>query len=81
MKKFYTFFYIINNIEKKEDSGEAPAQIISDDPEEELADITDSCEMTQFGPKQSTIDNIMNFSRSYEVIETESLNKVGMIKN
>lgn len=35
----------------------------------------------EVSPKQSTIDNILNFSKAYEVQRTEKLGNLGMVMN
>jgi hypothetical protein len=70
MKKNSTLIYFVNNFNSEKKSW---YQI-------ENAD-TDLLTAMEFNPSEQSIKNIMNFARSYEVLETENTGQVEMILN
>jgi hypothetical protein len=75
MKKNSTLIYFVNNF-----------QVISDSYDEESMDLEfegflAGMEKAEKAPSDQTINNILNFARSYEVIETEKTGFVEMILN
>lgn len=70
MKKHSTLIYLVNNFQ----TGEATQNRVDDV-------IENSLTAMEFEPSESSIENILNFARSYEVIETESTGQIEMILN
>ncbi len=70
MKKNSTLIYFVNNFNSKQKN-----QYRSDDVD------TDLLTAMEFNPSERSIENIMNFARSYEVLETENTGQVEMILN
>ena len=54
---------------------------IVDNDEECLNTSSTKMEKPKVGPSEQSIDNIMNFARSYEALETEETGHVEMILN
>ena len=70
MKKHSTLIYLVNSFQTEETT-----QIRVDNvSENELTAM-------EFNPSERSIENILNFARSYEVLETESTGYVEMILN
>lgn len=70
MKKHSTLIYLVNSFQTEETT-----QIRVDNvSENELTAM-------EFNPSERSIENILNFARSYEVLETESSGYVEMILN
>lgn len=70
MKKHSTLIYLVNNFQTEEAAQSRVDHVI----ENELTEM-------DFKPSKRSIDNILNFARSYEVLETESTGYVEMILN
>lgn len=70
MKKNSTLIYFVNNL-----NSEKKNQYRLDDVDTDLLTVMD------FNPSERSIENIMNFARSYEVLETENTGQVEMILN
>ena len=70
MKKNSTLIYFVNNL-----NSEKKNQYRLDDVD------TDLLTAMEFNPSERSIENIMNFARSYEVLETENTGQVEMILN
>ena len=70
MKKNSTLIYFVNNL-----NSEKKNQYRLDDVDTDLLTAMD------FNPSERSIENIMNFARSYEVLETENTGQVEMILN
>jgi len=71
MQKFSTLIYCINRIQSDVDFIDCS----------ELEKEVDFLETKKMGPSEESIKNIMNFARSYDVLETESAGFVEMILN
>ena len=71
MNKDSTLIYFVKNFQTDSESFN----------EESLNASLTKMEKSEVGPSERTIDNIMNFARSYEVIETEEAGYVEMILN
>lgn len=70
MKKYSTLIYLVNNFQAEEAIQNRVGNVI----ENELTAM-------EFNPSERSIENILNFARSYEVLETESTGYVEMILN
>ncbi len=70
MKKHSTLIYLVNNFQAEEAIQNRVGNVI----ENELTAM-------EFNPSERSIENILNFARSYEVLETESTGYVEMILN
>ena len=70
MKKHSTLIYLVNNFQTDVETQSRVDDII----ENELTAM-------EFNPSERSIENILNFARSYEVLETESTGYVEMILN
>ena len=73
MKKNSTLFYLINRFQK--DSYSKKKKI------ESLETIYDKAECAKMAPSRQTINNILGFAKSYEVMETERSGSVEMVLN
>lgn len=71
MQKFSTLIYCINRIQSDVDCIDCSA----------LENEVGLFATKEMGPSEKSIRNIMNFARSYEVLETESAGFVEMILN
>ena len=71
MKKVSTLIYFVNSFQADSDLFD----------EEDLGDTLREMEKPEVGPSEQSIDDIMNFARSYEVLETEETGHVEMILN
>lgn len=71
MQKFSTLIYCINRIQSEVDYSSGPK------PEKKV----DLFEAKKMGPSEKSIRNILNFARSYDVLETESAGSIEMILN
>jgi hypothetical protein len=71
MQEFSTLIYCIKTFESECDQVEA-AEADSD---------FDTVEANLKGPSEASIKNILNYARSYDVLETESTGYVEMILN
>lgn len=71
MKKKSTLIYFVNNFQSDFDLYNV--ELVSNQQENFLAKM----EMAEIVPSERTIENILNFARSYEVFETE---KAGFIE-
>lgn len=70
MKKHSTLIYLVNNFQTEEAAQNRVDDVIGN----ELTAM-------EFNPSERSIENILNFARSYEVLETESTGYVEMILN
>ncbi|QGY45518.1 hypothetical protein GM418_18130 [Maribellus comscasis] len=71
MKEISTLIYFVSNF-----------QADSENSERESLDLTlTRMEKSEVGPSERTIENIMNFARSYEVLESEEAGFVEMNLN
>jgi diacylglycerol kinase family enzyme len=70
MKKNSTLIYFVNNFNSEEKN-----QCRVEDVD------TDLLTAMEFNPSERSIENIMNFARSYEVFETENTGQIEMILN
>ncbi len=70
MKKHSTLIYLVNNFQTDVETQSRVDDVI----ENELTAM-------EFNPSERSIENILNFARSYEVLETESTGYVEMILN
>jgi len=70
MKKHSTLIYLVNNFQ----TGESTTNRVDDV-------IGNQLTAMEFEPSERSIENIMNFARSYKVIETESTGYAEMILN
>ena len=70
MKKHSTLIYLVNNFQAEEAIQNRVGNVI----ENELTAM-------EFNPSERSIENILNFARSYEVLKTESTGYVEMILN
>ncbi len=72
MQKFSTLFYFFNRFQ-------------TDDTLSSYREIENVIEQKRFdneiGPSETSIQNILNFARSYDVVETEATGYVEMILN
>lgn len=72
MQKFSTLFYCVNRFQKNDF---IPA----------FSNFEDELEQKRFdneiGPSEESVKNILNFARSYDVIETKATGYVEMILN
>lgn len=71
MQKFSTLIYCISHIHSNVDF------IGNSEPENEV----DLLETEEMGPSEKSIQDILDFARSYDVLETESAGYVEMILN
>ncbi|MCK5730433.1 MAG: hypothetical protein KAH68_05130 [Draconibacterium sp.] len=70
MKKHSTLIYLVNSFQAEE-----AAQNRADDV------IGNQLTVMEFEPSERSIENILNFARSYEVLETESVGYAEMNLN
>lgn len=70
MYKNFTLFYLINNFSNNKIS-DSEKNIINID-FDAFNDVYKILDKLKFEPSQKTIDNIMNFSKSYDVIKLKS---------
>ena len=70
MKKHSTLIYLVNNFQTDVETQSGVDDVI----ENELTAM-------EFNPSERSIENILNFARSYEVLETRSTGYVEMILN
>ena len=71
MQKFSTLIYCISHIHSNVDFIDCSV----------LEKEADYLETEEVGPSEESIKNILNFARSYDVLETESAGYVEMILN
>lgn len=71
MNKVSTLIYFVNRFQ-------ADSDVFN---EEDLGNTFTEMAKPEVGPSEQSIDNIMNFARSYEVMETEETGHVEMILN
>lgn len=71
MHDISTLIYCINTCNKK----------LSSEAESDLFRSVDTSETVNMEPSKASIENILNFARSYDVIETKSAGYVEMILN
>ena len=69
MKKHSTLIYLVNNFQLE--STQRKVDVFSED----------SLTTMEFEPSERSIKNILDFARSYEVLETKSTGQVEMILN
>lgn len=70
MHEISTLIYCINTIYKNE-------SVFKTEPD----DVVDTSETLSMEPSETSIQNILNFARSYDVMETKSAGYVEMILN
>lgn len=70
MKKHSTLIYLVNNFQTEESTTNCVDDVIGN-----------QLTAMDFDPSERSIENIMNFARSYEVLETESTGYAEMILN
>lgn len=75
MKNYSTLIYFVNNIQTKFDSFDEESM------DRQFEGFLAEMEVAEKVPSDSTIKNILDFSRSYEVIETEKTGYVEMNLN
>jgi hypothetical protein len=73
MEKSSTLIYLINRFQKKLDS--SIKVVDSND------DVFEKAENAEMAPSQRTINNILDFAKSYEVMETQNNGFVEMVLN
>jgi len=73
MKKSSTLIYLINRFQEESDSS-----LIDDEYADEIFEKAERAEMA---PSKQTINNILGFAKSYEVVETKTSGAVEMILN
>jgi len=73
MEKSSTLIYLINRFQKKLDS--SIKVVVSND------DVFEKAENAEMAPSQRTINNILDFAKSYEVMETQNNGFVEMVLN
>ena len=71
MGKFSTLIYLVNNIEENE------CKLHSNDDKFDI----DNVPVMDFEPSERSIKNILDFARSYDVLETETTGYVEMNLN
>ena len=72
MRDYSTLIYFVNNFQNNLKSTKI---------EKVDNDLEDSLTTMDFEPSESSVKNILDFARSYDVIETESTGYVEMILN
>ena len=70
MKKHSTLIYLVNNFQTEETTQNRVDDVIEN-----------SLTTMEFEPSERSIENILNFARSYEVLETDSTGYVEMNLN
>ena len=70
MKKHSTLIYLVNNFQTEESTTNCVDDVIGN-----------QLTTMEFEPSERSIENILNFARSYEVLETKSTGCVEMILN
>ena len=70
MKKHSTLIYLVNNFQAEEAAPNRVDYVIEN-----------SLTTMEFEPSERSIENILNFARSYEVLETDSTGYVEMNLN
>ncbi len=70
MKKHSTLIYLVNNFQTEESTTNGADDVIGN-----------QLTAMDFEPSERSIENIMNFARSYEVLETKSTGYAEMILN
>ncbi|MBE9467990.1 MAG: hypothetical protein IMY72_06670 [Bacteroidetes bacterium] len=70
MNKNFTLFYLINHFSNNKII-DSEKNIINTD-FDSFNDVFEILEKLQYNPNQNTIDNIINFSKSYDVIKLKS---------
>lgn len=75
MKNYSTLIYFVNNIQAKLDSFDEESMDL------EFEGFLAKMEIAEKVPSDQTMKNILDFSRSYEVIETEKTGYVEMNLN
>ena len=71
MQKFSTLLYCINSFQTDCDECDVT----------ELENVIGTVKATENGPSEKSIKNILDFARSYDVLETKSTGYVEMILN
>ena len=71
MQKFSTLLYCVNRFQK-----ESTREVLQNESEFETTEF-----INETGPSERSVENILNFARSYDVLETESAGYVEMILN
>jgi len=72
MKKNFTLLYLLNNFDDNEN------ELINFD---EFQDVNNTLETNILKPKESVVNNILNFSKAYKRIQLKSFDDVDMIIN
>lgn len=73
MEKNSTLIYLMNRFQKKHD---ASIKIV-----DSCEDIFEKAENAEMAPSKRTINNILGFAKSYEVLETQNNGYVEMVLN